>query len=233
MKCGYCKGNHDTVDQVVACYRQANDTPLPERSRAPQRSTEQKATPKQVRYAESLLARRPSIKPEKPVKLMDRREISIFIDFVKSKPLENTNARDLDYQPGADITGDVPPDGRYTVVMPDGRRTIRFHTPQQGNFAGQRLVKYLTGADNDSDYTAIGKVVDGGVSLWQRFRVQPERLVIRAVSFLLKSGKEEWASAGETYALESSNCYRCGRTLTVPASIHRGLGPDCAGKAEM
>ena len=36
--------------------------------------------------------------------------------------------------------------------------------------------------------------------------------------------------AGEAYALESANCFRCGRKLTVPVSIHRGLGPECASK---
>lgn len=31
--------------------------------------------------------------------------------------------------------------------------------------------------------------------------------------------------------LHSGRCGRCGRTLTTPDSIERGLGPECAGKA--
>jgi hypothetical protein len=30
--------------------------------------------------------------------------------------------------------------------------------------------------------------------------------------------------------MRENACYRCGRTLTVPASVHRGLGPECARK---
>lgn len=31
-----------------------------------------------------------------------------------------------------------------------------------------------------------------------------------------------------THLTLRGSCARCGRTLTVPVSIHRGFGPDCA-----
>lgn len=36
---------------------------------------------------------------------------------------------------------------------------------------------------------------------------------------------------GSVTVLEASHCGRCGRTLTDPLSIDRGIGPECAGKA--
>jgi SNF2 family DNA or RNA helicase len=38
----------------------------------------------------------------------------------------------------------------------------------------------------------------------------------------------DYESMGLSYAMNSGRCWKCGRELTVPASIHRGLGPDCA-----
>ena len=34
----------------------------------------------------------------------------------------------------------------------------------------------------------------------------------------------------ERYAMLSGRCSRCGATLTVPASLYRGMGPVCAQK---
>lgn len=232
MKCGSCKENHNTVDEVVACYRKQFDKPLPARtqrySRQPGKRGVRMASPKQISYAELLLKERPQARrPDKPLKELTFPEITTLIDGLKLMPSQ-VHVREWSAEP--DITGTVPPDGRYTVVMPEGRRTIWFYSPRMGNFAGERIVRFLSGADNDSDYTAIGKVVEGGVQLWKKSSNSPEGLVVRAIGYLLNSTKEQWAEAGHTYALESSNCYRCGRTLTVPASIHRGLGPDCAEK---
>jgi hypothetical protein len=36
---------------------------------------------------------------------------------------------------------------------------------------------------------------------------------------------------GSVDVLHSGRCGRCGRTLTTPDSIERGLGPECAHKA--
>jgi hypothetical protein len=129
------------------------------------------------------------------------------------------------------IKGKTPEWGTYTVVNDKAgwRRTLRFHKAQHGYFAGQVLVKLLTGSDNNNDYTAIGVCVPEGIKLFAKHIGLADKEVGQALS-LLVSSKEAQELAGEMYALESSNCYRCHRTLTVPASIHRGLGPDCAQK---
>lgn len=130
----------------------------------------------------------------------------------------------------------TPPsrDSIYTVVFQrfqehstDDRITVRFYTPHTGRFAGTTLVKYLFGPNNIDDYTAFGNVIDGGVRIWVKYRSN-ERLKA-AVQFLLNCDQHLLEHAGKTYALESGNCYVCGRTLTDPTSIRLGIGPVCRG----
>ena len=59
------------------------------------------------------------------------------------------------------------------------------------------------------------------------------RLALNVASTRLILGQPtKSAESREAYALLSSRCARCNRTLTVPASIHRGLGPECAQKMD-
>jgi hypothetical protein len=118
-------------------------------------------------------------------------------------------------------------DGTYTVVMAGARRTLKVHTPKRGNFAGKQIISYLSGSDNESDYTGCAFVNGDRVSMWKRFR--GESTLARACELLLNP--EAAKAAGLEYAMESGNCYVCSRKLTVPASIYAGIGPICAEKA--
>ena len=117
-------------------------------------------------------------------------------------------------------------EGLYTVTLGDGtRRTFRVRTRQAGPLIGKRIISYLGGPDNEQDYVGFAFLSDGDtrISIWKKF--QNSDLEKYAV-VLLADPK----AAGEAYAMESGRCYRCNRVLTVPASIHRGMGPECAQK---
>lgn len=117
------------------------------------------------------------------------------------------------------------PDGRYSVVFADGSyQTVRFKTPVKGNFIGKQLVSYVTGYD---EWQAFGVNTANGVQVWGRFK-QSESLTrwLEAVKVVAGDPK----AAALAYALESGNCSRCGRLLTVPASLNAGMGPECASK---
>jgi hypothetical protein len=123
------------------------------------------------------------------------------------------------------------PDGYYTVVFneaTDDRITLRYRTQDtDADFApGRQVVAYLTGPDNTIDYRgfAFADPKTGVWNVWKRF-MNNEHLA-RALEVV----HSDFEMAGMTYALESSNCWRCNRLLTVPASVHRGLGPVCAAK---
>lgn len=122
-------------------------------------------------------------------------------------------------------------DGTYTLEYADGtHKTYRIRT---GEFKGQerRFVELLTGSDNERSFTAFAYLNEGTrttVNVWKRFERGTMVPFAREIEASLT--KEGLATAGLAYALKSGRCCRCGRTLTVPASIHRGMGPDCAAK---
>lgn len=119
-------------------------------------------------------------------------------------------------------------EGTFTLVGDSGNyRTLRIKTAgPNSNLAGKRIASFLSGPDNESSYSGFAFVNDdGSFKVWKRFA--DNQSLTSALRALLTGDME---AAGMAYALESGNCYRCGRKLTVPASINRGLGPDCAGK---
>lgn len=124
------------------------------------------------------------------------------------------------------------PDGFYTVVYAkaNAHRTLKVETQTEGKWAGSTFVGYLDGTDNEKNYRTFGFLNKrtGQVSFFNKFRASepPERLtrIQRAVDIIFRQPDE----TGLAYALRSSRCCRCNRTLTVPASINNGLGPECA-----
>lgn len=124
----------------------------------------------------------------------------------------------------------VIPDGMYTVVLDgiDDRVTLRLKTIHEDGhkFDGRTIISYLGGPDNDHDYVGFGFVVDGALRAWKRFGGEGSARIRAAAEVLL--GAADVEKFGMAYALESGNCWHCNRTLTVPASVCRGLGPICA-----
>ncbi len=119
--------------------------------------------------------------------------------------------------------------GTYTVEFADGTyRTIRLSDCTFGEFAeGTQVAEFLRGSDNETDFTGFAFVQGSAFKVWSRFATAEE--LIKALDCLLQAG--DAGQFGEAYARKSGRCWRCGRTLTVPSSLHRGMGPDCAKKA--
>lgn len=149
----------------------------------------------------------------------------IIDELLKIKPVKvETLERSEESHIRAEL---LPKKGTFTVVFDSGdRRTLRFKTPDHGHFQDRVVISYLGGPNNETDYTGFANVDGDWVHLWLKF--DGDSLTVKALKGLA-SEREEQEKAGMAYAIESGRCYRCGRTLTVPASIHRGLGPDCAG----
>lgn len=127
---------------------------------------------------------------------------------------------------------DPLPAGIYTVVFEDGAHMtlrVRPATWATSMPQGTHEVAYLYGPENDHDYTGFAFVFpDGGSTIWKKFRDPDFFLPGEALQVLLSGGLDAVRDAGEAYALRSGRCWRCDHRLTVPASIHRGLGPVCA-----
>lgn len=130
----------------------------------------------------------------------------------------------------ADPITPIAANGTYTVVLNErgDYRTIKLESTsdQMGKPSGAQIAKYLSGADNESSYTGFAFVSGARVGIWAKFKA--DSTLAKALQILLSADPGARIDMGEAYAIESGNCWRCGRKLTVPASLKRGLGPICA-----
>jgi hypothetical protein len=130
------------------------------------------------------------------------------------------------------------PEGTYTVLLDaDDYVTLRVEKASFIKDADKTMVSYLYGPDNDLSYKGFAFVNTTGIAVWSKFK--NESRIVKAANILwniaqaeagLIDAHELFLQVAEAYALRSGNCIRCGKTLTVPASLTRGLGPVCAGR---
>ncbi len=89
----------------------------------------------------------------------------------------------------------------------------------------------LTGPDNQSDYTYLGLIdgATGAVRLTRKSRYTDGSQPVVALRWALA---RIWAGRPIDPAriYHEGRCGRCGRALTVPASITSGFGPECLGQ---
>lgn len=94
------------------------------------------------------------------------------------------------------------------------------------------FVMVLTGPDNEGDYTYMG-MVDGGVhgfmfKLTRASKMAEGSPPIAAMRFFAQQVLTQRRLPEGLEVYHEDRCGRCGRTLTVPESIERGIGPECA-----
>lgn len=119
----------------------------------------------------------------------------------------------------------------FTVVNTQTHHwfTFRVVAPDDiyANAPARWFVKVLAGADNTRDYRYIGLLVaDKGLIHTQGSRVARDAPSFRAFAWLWRH-VDELPAYVEVW--HEGRCGRCGRALTVPASIESGIGPVCAG----
>lgn len=125
--------------------------------------------------------------------------------------------------------------GRVTISNSEGtHRTFQIRLQaKDAKFApGASFVSLLTGPDNTSDYTGFAFVSQGRVNVWRSKR-KPEFLYYaKMVEEFLGCPHDERLILGEREYWVSIEklCAICGRTLTTPESIERGVGPVCMEK---
>jgi hypothetical protein len=232
MKCGNCKGEHDSVAAVRACYNLPVETDNKPWAVDASGSAEP-ASPVDP-FDELVLTGAELIKehgvnvPRTPVPDEFRQQ--------EDHPLDDPFAFKVGTQ--------VPDWGTYTVVIPgkewtdssgethkneDTRRTFMFQVAEKGGLMGKVIIKYLNGPDNTRNYAGFANATADrrGVRVWKKYRDSYQ--LIQLLKFLLKTD-DVLLDGREAYALQSSRCSMCRKKLTVPASINRGLGPDCAKK---
>ena len=136
------------------------------------------------------------------------------------------------------ITRDFLLAGRavFTVSTPARHYTFRVTAKEaSGKYPPAWFVSLLTGPDNEHSYRYLGMldVETGHVRLTNGSRQgnfsedsEPVRVVriVTAVVYGVGMLPDGWTVAN------AGKCGRCGRALTTPESIARGLGPECVKK---
>ena len=126
------------------------------------------------------------------------------------------------------------------VAVESGKRyTYKVKAPWDGSKFEienpRRFVSVRTGAD-DLDYEYIGFFYDDRLNAGKKGNVNHP--AFKALSWFITGARIAEARGVEipqdkVQFWHEGHCARCGRALTVPASIERGFGPDCAAALGM
>ena len=124
--------------------------------------------------------------------------------------------------------------GRATLTVSSLKTGARYtfkvcRAENNGHPSYRWFVKLLTGPNNDANYTYVG-VLDGTplrLRLTAKSHYAADSIPVKAFCWFwnhVTNGK----MPPHTEVRHEGHCGRCGRTLTVPESIDRGIGPKCA-----
>ncbi len=127
-------------------------------------------------------------------------------------------------------------DATFTIALPNeaGHYTFRVQRVEASDrYPESYFVKLLTGPDNTSDYTYLGKLCphSGSVRTTGRSKYTNDSFPVRLLNRVLVhvyAGTHEAYEAHGYKTHHEGRCGRCNRLLTVPASIESGIGPECS-----
>jgi len=107
-----------------------------------------------------------------------------------------------------------------------GRVTVRFRKPKGFNSV---LVDVMTGSDNEEHFSFLGTLRGEQVVISPKSKAGDKGQRARTILnwTFAAAGRDDLRTVR---CLHEGRCGRCGRKLTVPASIDSGLGPECRGK---
>ena len=191
------------------------------------------ATEKQVSFINDLLAKRvvpADVQARIEDEVLSRADASHFIDLLKAMPYkQNRPATSQLVAHPAELR--TLAKGFYTVADGEGG-WVTFRISQGNkNFAeGKTIIGVLVGSNNERSYKNFGFVTERGIAKWGSAQVSQR--VIASAQFLLTGNtdeaRSEFLNQADANAMASNTCLCCLKTLTVPASVSRGLGPVCA-----
>jgi len=93
------------------------------------------------------------------------------------------------------------------------------------------FVSVMTGSDNERSYSYMGTVFakksgEKKFTLTRKSKVTKDATSVKAFVYVMHNMYRNTLAKGVEVWHEGS-CGRCGRKLTVPASILNGIGPEC------
>ena len=115
--------------------------------------------------------------------------------------------------------------GSFTLVG----RVSRFTYNLGQNEDSPIFVRVLDNPDNTSDGAYIG-FISKRLELVAGRKGKPDAPSFKALAWYLEAWKRDSEIAGQVEFWHEGTCGACGRKLTTPESIERGIGPVCMEK---
>ena len=158
-------------------------------------------------------------------------EASGIISRLKTSPFQAPVGDGTKMATGTKYDNPVIGKGYFTVTDDnEGHKTFRV-SPNQSWCDGKTVIGMLTGHSNQFSYTGIGFVTNEGIKLFGKAKARFGEDQLRHWTDVLVA---DWTGAAQLtiemaqqYVLTSGNCFVCGKLLTDPESIGRGIGPVC------
>ena len=98
------------------------------------------------------------------------------------------------------------------------------------------LVKILTGPDNHNDYVYLGLLQEQAAGTYLQHTSKsglPETAPgWRAMAYFVRRALQGGRMPTTLRVWQEGKCGKCGRRLSTPESIERGLGPECAARID-
>lgn len=128
------------------------------------------------------------------------------------------------------------PDGKFTLVRGgEANKTYKIKTLDQDHCdryqkpTGTRMMMFLSGPDNQSDYSLCAWVMPNG-KLVPRGEYKEGTPLMIGAQMLLDMDRSGALATAKAFALWSNRCAICGAELTDATSIEMGIGPICRSK---
>ena len=117
--------------------------------------------------------------------------------------------------------------GTITLVGKTTRYTFTFGMAKDGKDAADAPIfaRLLIAPE---EYAYLGFIKHGRLIAGKKGH--PNHPAFKALAWYLDKAAHQPHVAAQAECWHAGTCGRCGRELTVPASIENGLGPICAGK---
>jgi hypothetical protein len=124
----------------------------------------------------------------------------------------------------------------FTLVSVQTRARYTYKVRKPKDNDADRVAKYgqtyfvslLRGADNVNDYAYMGLIDNTGFHATKNSRMTVDAPSWKAFTFFLARMAKGGESCKTMEFWHEGTCGRCGRKLTVPESVERGIGPECA-----
>lgn len=93
---------------------------------------------------------------------------------------------------------------------------------------GFRFVKVMTGSDNETSYGYLGLIRGGVFEHGKKSRIPMTDGSSVGLTWVLDQLHRGVIPADKVEIWHEGRCGKCGKRLTVPASIASGIGPECS-----